>query len=59
MSFSHYEFYGDERIVTEVSDAEVRDHEGRLEIRGKQILVFLKQGGAWKLHRDMWNDYPR
>ncbi|WP_186010792.1 YybH family protein [Burkholderia gladioli] len=59
VSFSHYEFYGDERIVTEVSDAEVRNHEGRLEIRGKQILVFLKQGGAWKLHRDMWNDYPR
>ncbi|MEX3629464.1 MAG: SgcJ/EcaC family oxidoreductase [Burkholderia sp.] len=59
VSFSNYEFYGDERAVTEVSDAEVRDHEGKLKIRAKQILVFLKQGGAWKLHRDMWNDYPR
>ncbi|WGY70113.1 SgcJ/EcaC family oxidoreductase [Burkholderia cepacia] len=57
VSFSNDEFYGDDRVVTEVSDAEVRDHEGKLKIRAKQILVFLKQGGAWKLHRDMWNDY--
>lgn len=40
-----------------MSDAEVRDHDGKLKIRAKQILVFLKQGGTWKLHRDMWNDY--
>jgi len=58
VSFSHYEFYGDDRMVTEVSDAEVRDHDGKLQIRGKQILVFVKQAGEWKLHRDMWNDYP-
>lgn len=57
VSFSNYEFYGNDRVVTEVSDAEVRDHEGKLKIRAKQILVFLKQGGTWKLHRDMWNDY--
>ena len=57
VSFSNYEFYGNDREVTEVSDAEVRDHDGKLKIRAKQILVFLKQGGTWKLHRDMWNDY--
>jgi uncharacterized protein (TIGR02246 family) len=57
VSFSHYEFYGNERMVTEVSDAEIRDHGGKLKYRGKQILVFLKQGDAWKLHRDIWNDY--
>ncbi|KVK97797.1 YybH family protein [Burkholderia cepacia] len=57
VSFSHYEFYGNDRVVTEVSDAEIRDHDGKLKYRGKQTLVFLKQGGAWKLHRDMWNDY--
>ncbi|MDN8045613.1 hypothetical protein QZN85_32435, partial [Burkholderia vietnamiensis] len=28
-----------------------------LKYRGKQILLFLKEGGAWKLHRDIWNDY--
>ena len=60
VSFSHEEFYGNDRVVTEVSDAEVRDHGGKLKFRGKQILVFLKQGGVWKLHRDIWNGYgPR
>ncbi|MGF6244000.1 MULTISPECIES: YybH family protein [Paraburkholderia] len=57
VSFSNYEFYGNDRIVTEVSDADIRDHGGKLKYRGKQILIFLKQGGAWKLHRDIWNDY--
>lgn len=57
VSFSNEEFYGNDRLVTEVSDAEVHDHEGKLVYRGKQILVFLKESGAWKLHRDMWNDY--
>jgi ketosteroid isomerase-like protein len=57
VSFSNYEFYGNEAVVTEVSDAVVRDQGGKITYRGKQILVFLKQGAAWKLHRDMWNDY--
>ncbi|CAB3770940.1 nuclear transport factor 2 [Burkholderia sp. MSh2] len=58
VSFSQYEFYGDDRAVTEVSDAEIRDHDGKLKLRAKQTLVFLKQDGVWKLHRDIWNDYP-
>ncbi|NWA04514.1 YybH family protein [Pseudomonas gingeri] len=57
VSFSNYEFYGDDQAVTEISDAEVRDHSGKVSFRGKQVLVFLKQGGVWKLHRDMWSDY--
>ena len=56
VSFSNDEFYGNDRVVTEVSDAEIHDHDGKLQYRGKQTLVFLKQGGTWKLHRDMWND---
>ncbi|NTZ81898.1 nuclear transport factor 2 family protein [Burkholderia metallica] len=58
VAFSNYEFYGNDRVVTEVSDAEVRDHDGKLTVRAKQTLIFLKQGGTWKLHRDMWNAYP-
>lgn len=58
VSFSNYEFYGNDRMVTEVSDADIRDPDGKLKYRGKQTLIFLKQGGVWKLHRDMWNDYP-
>lgn len=57
VSFSHYEFYGNDQIVTEVSDAEIRDRSGKLKFRGKQILIFLQQSGAWKLHRDIWNGY--
>ncbi|MFM0739912.1 DUF4440 domain-containing protein [Paraburkholderia xenovorans] len=57
VSFSNYEFYGNDQIVTEVSDAEIRDQSGQLKVRAKQILIFLKQGGAWKLHRDIWNSY--
>ncbi|WP_412025577.1 YybH family protein [Burkholderia cepacia] len=59
VSFDNYEFYGNDRMVTEVSDAEIRDPSGKLKYRGKQILVFLKQGDTWKLHRDMWNSYAR
>ncbi|WP_019937835.1 DUF4440 domain-containing protein [Bordetella sp. FB-8] len=57
VSFSNDEFYGDNQAVTEVSDADVRDHDGKLQIHAKQTLIFLKQGGVWKLHRDMWSSY--
>ena len=56
VTFSNFEFYGNDDVVTEVSDSIVRDHDGTLKSRGKQILVFLKQGKSWKLHRDIWND---
>ncbi|MBV6754000.1 DUF4440 domain-containing protein [Pseudomonas chlororaphis] len=58
VSFSNYEFYGNDQNVTEVSDAEIRDHSGKLKLRAKQTLIFLKQDGTWKLHRDVWNDSP-
>ncbi len=58
VSFSNYEFYGNDQTVTEVSDAEIRDPSGKLKLRAKQTLIFLKQGDIWKLHRDMWSDYP-
>jgi ketosteroid isomerase-like protein len=58
VSFSNYEFYSSDGMVTEVSDADIRDHAGNLKYRGKQVLLFLKKGGVWKLHRDIWNDYP-
>ena len=28
------------------------------EITGKYVVVWMKEGGAWKLHRDIWNDDP-
>lgn len=56
VTFSNFEFYGNDEVVAEVSDSIVRSHDGELKSRGKQILIFLKQGGVWKLHRDIWND---
>ncbi len=56
VTFSNFEFYGNDEVVTEVSDSIIRSHDGKLKSRGKQILIFLKQNGTWKLHRDIWND---
>ena len=28
------------------------------EITGKCLVVWVKEDGAWKLHRDIWNDDP-
>ncbi|MGK3126410.1 DUF4440 domain-containing protein [Candidatus Pantoea formicae] len=53
--FSDLEFYSDSKTVTEISNTEIRNHEGKILSRGKQTLIFLKQNGMWKLHRDMWN----
>lgn len=56
VTFSNFEFYGSGDAVTEVSDATILREDGTVEYAGKQALIFLKQGGAWKLHRDVWND---
>lgn len=56
VTFSNIEFYGDEKVVTEVSDSALRNSDGKLLSRDKQILIFIKEGNAWKLHRDMWNN---
>lgn len=41
----------------EVLDVEVCDGDGKLKVCVKQMFVFLKQGGVWKLYCDMWNVY--
>lgn len=56
VTFSDFEFYGNDEVVTEVSNATIRSRDGQLKLRAKQTLIFVKQDGAWKLHRDMWND---
>jgi uncharacterized protein (TIGR02246 family) len=56
VTFDNFEFYGNDEAVTEVSTATIRGQDGKIQYVGKQTLIFLKQGKAWKLHRDMWND---
>jgi uncharacterized protein (TIGR02246 family) len=58
ISFSDYEVYGGGRVVTEVANLAIYGRDGKLKSRGKQILIFLKQGDQWKLHRDIWNSDP-
>ena len=54
ITFKNFEVYGDDKVATEVSEVEIHDKNGVLKGRAKQILIFLKQGGKWKLHRDTW-----
>ncbi len=56
--FVDAECFGDGATVTEISDTEIRDGDGSLVGRGRQMLVFVRQGTAWKLHRDIWNAAP-
>ncbi len=56
VQFSRFEFYGVEPAVTERSDVEIRDHNGKLKVRAKQVLIRVKQNGQWKIHRDIWTN---
>jgi hypothetical protein len=58
ISFSDYEVYGGGRVMTEVANLAIYGRDGKLKSRGKQILIFLKQGDRWKLHKDIWNSDP-
>lgn len=39
----------------EVGKLEIRDADGKVLDHGKYIVVWKKEGDAWKLHRDIWN----
>ncbi|MCU4160920.1 DUF4440 domain-containing protein [Acidiphilium sp. AL] len=54
--FSHYEIYGGGDAATSMSEMEIYDSKGRVVEQGRQIIVLIKQGGEWKIHRDMWSD---
>lgn len=54
--FDHYEIYGGGVAATSISQIKMFDTKGHVIERGKQTIVLLKQGGKWKIHRDMWSD---
>lgn len=58
--FTHVQSFGGGDAVSEVADVEIEDGQGNRTVLGRQILVLLKQGGQWRVHRDMWtnNDQP-
>lgn len=49
------EIYGGEDGLTEVGNYELHDNAGKIVDRGKYIVFWKKENGAWKTHRDMWN----
>lgn len=38
----------------EVGKLEIRDADGKLLDHAKYVVVWKKEGGSWKLHRDIW-----
>lgn len=38
----------------EVGQYELRDAAGKLVDRGKYVVIWKRDGGKWKLHRDIW-----
>lgn len=54
--FDHYEVYGGSDAAISLSQIKMLDRKGHVVERGKQSIVLLKQGGIWKIHRDMWSD---
>lgn len=54
--FSNFELFGTEPVITEHSEIEIRDQDGKVEVRGKQVLIRVKQNGQWKIHRDIWTN---
>jgi uncharacterized protein (TIGR02246 family) len=56
IKFTRYEIYGGAGAAASVAHMEIYDAKGRVIERGKQTVVLVKQGGRWKIHRDMWSD---
>lgn len=53
------EVWGDENAITEEGIYEFKSKENKSIAVGKYIVIWKKEGGKWKLHRDMANsDMP-
>lgn len=53
------EVWGDENYVTEEGVFEIKAKDGKQLDKGKYIVIWKKEDGKWKLHRDLSNtDLP-
>jgi len=52
--FYNFELYGHDPVVTECSEVQILDQNGKVTFHGKQVLIRIKQDGEWKIHRDIW-----
>jgi ketosteroid isomerase-like protein len=53
LTTAEVETHGD--TAHEVGNYEMRDAGGKAADRGKYIVIWKREGGQWKLHRDIWN----
>jgi len=59
ISFTTFEVWGDENYITEEGALEIKLKDGTIADKGKYIVVWKKEDGKWKLHRDLSNsDLP-
>jgi uncharacterized protein (TIGR02246 family) len=49
------EIYGQGRYATEVGRYVIKDKAGKATDHGKYVELWRLEGGAWKLHRDIFN----
>ena len=59
ISLTTLEVWGDENYITEEGLFEIKPKDGPVVDKGKYIVIWKKEDGKWKLHRDMSNsDLP-
>ncbi|HMC76434.1 MAG TPA: DUF4440 domain-containing protein [Vicinamibacterales bacterium] len=49
------EVHAEGNFAYEVGTYVMKLKDGKVADRGKYVVVWLKEGGQWKLHRDIWN----
>ena len=49
------EIWGDEQSITEEGTFELNTKDGTIVDKGKYLVLWKKEDGKWKLHRDMFN----
>lgn len=55
LSFEVLEVVKKGDTVYEVGKYSVKDAAGKEVDRGKYVVIYKREGGKWKLHRDIWN----
>ena len=49
------EVHADATLAYEVGTYTMSGKDGKPVDKGKYVVVWMKEGGAWKIHRDIWN----
>jgi len=57
-AFTTTDLQGDENFLIETGTYEIKDANKKLADRGKYVVVWKKQNGEWKLHRDIGASSP-